>query len=118
MRLLVSGYRFFSNKQLIEDEIIKILSSSSDKNHTIIHGACSGVDRTAHQIAKEQKWDVDPYPYIRSLGKAGGPVRNEQMATKGKPDHALLFLHSKSTGTLNMLEIVKRYNIPYTLIYI
>jgi len=40
------------------------------------------------------------------------------MITEGMPNFALLFLSKQSKGTLNMLNLVKKYDIKYKVIEI
>lgn len=115
MRLLISGYRNFHDQAIIEEQMLAILKDSPGP-HTIIHGKCTGVDLASERIALKHKWNVESYPYIRSLGVRGGPVRNLQMIIEGNPDYALLFLSPSSKGTKNMLTLVEKYNISYTLV--
>jgi len=115
MRLLISGYRNFHDQAIIEEQMLEILKDVPGP-HTIIHGKCNGVDLAAEKIALKHKWKIEPYPYIKSLGLRGGPIRNLQMIIEGKPDYALLFLSPSSKGTKNMLTLVERHNISYTLV--
>jgi hypothetical protein len=118
MRLLVSGYRKYVNRKVILDEILDVFGSYPvDEKHTIIHGGCpTGVDAVAHTLAIEKGWIIEVYPANWSLGKAAGPMRNEQMIIEGEPEFALLFLAPESKGTKNMLELVQKYKIAHTLI--
>lgn len=111
MRLLISGYRNFYDKEVIGREINKLKNVD-----VIIHGGCSGVDTVSDEIAREKRIDLEIYRPNWNLGKIAGPIRNELMITAGKPDYALLFLSKNSKGTKNMLELVKKYQIPFNCI--
>jgi len=121
MRLLVSGYRGYTDEAYIRAEIKEILqlySVDAKEDHTIIHGGCpTGVDHVTDQIAKKEGWKIMVFPaQWKKHGKAAGPIRNEQMVTEGNPDMALLFLSSQSKGTKNMLSIIEKMQIPHVLI--
>ncbi len=115
MRLLISGYRDFKDKKMIEEYMVKILPN--EKN-TVIHGGCKGVDLIAGEIAKKYNWDVEVYNPNWSLGLKAGPLRNERMIVEGYPDIALLFLSKESKGTLNMLNLCKKYKVKHEIVNI
>lgn len=120
-KLLVSGYRDYNDKQVIEEQILTLLKEENVTcNPTIIHGHCpSGVDKTVDTLAKEKGWNVIREPAEWDKYKnAAGPIRNEKMITEYSPDYAILFLHPKSRGTLNMLNLVKKYNLSHTVVHI
>lgn len=112
MRVVVSGYRNYFDREIIERELV--LANTT----VLIHGDCKGVDKVAESIAKEKGWEILTFPYLHQYGKAGGPIRNEQMIVEGKPDYAVLFLSKESRGTKNMLMLVKKYRIPHTIVEI
>jgi len=124
MRLLISGYRKFSDYHVIETEMKKILAESKETDHVIIHGNCSGVDLTADRVAKNCGWSTLIFPaqwdYYAKKGcrNAAGPMRNQQMIAEGKPDYALLFLAPESVGTLDMLARLDKSGIEYSVVYI
>jgi hypothetical protein len=111
MRLLISGYRNYNNYQNIKKEMLNILKA--EENHVVIHGACKGVDSIASKIAEELNLDEEQYPANWNLGLRAGPLRNERMITEGKPDMALIFISKFSKGTLNMKNLLIKYNIKY-----
>jgi hypothetical protein len=118
MRLLVSGYRHFNHEPTIEREMLEILNITPNERHVIIHGNCSGVDKTADRIARKHGWDVDIYNPNWSIGKKAGPIRNREMLENGKPEQCLLFLHPNSKGTKDMKNAIEEVGLPYTIIHI
>ena len=114
MRLVISGYRDFYDKNIIEHEMMKILNTSEE--HTVIHGGCRGVDMIGDAIAKAHGWNVEVFKPDWSVGKRGALIRNEEMVVIGRPTYALLFIHPESRGTKHMLGIVKKYGIPHTIV--
>lgn len=115
MRLLISGYRDYNDEKNIEEQIIKVLNYDSNyKNHTIIHGGCSGVDIISGKIGFKLGLNVEKYPANWKLyGISAGPKRNLEMIKKGRPDFAILFIHKKSKGTVNMRVLLEKYKIPF-----
>jgi len=67
-----------------------------DREHgpitVLIHGGANGADRLADQWARGHGINVQVFPaeWTR-LGKAAGPIRNEQMLVEGKPDAVAAF---------------------------
>jgi hypothetical protein len=117
MKLLVSGYRYFDDFDVIEEEILTILKDSKDSNHYIIHGGCNGVDKTAGMVARKHKYNEIVYPADwHKYGNSAGPIRNQQMIDEGRPDYALIFLSKDSKGTKDMLDRIDKTNIPCTII--
>lgn len=115
MRLLVSGYRNFTDYNIIETEMKNLLLAG--EKHVVIHGACSGVDMTADKAAKNNNWECQIFPANWAKhGKAAGPIRNQQMIDEGMPDYAIIFLSPLSRGTLDMKNRLDRHNIKYTIV--
>jgi hypothetical protein len=84
----------------------------------VIHGACSGADRIAGEIAEQMglseiacpaKWD--------ERGNAAGPIRNQEML-KHNPDIVFAFHEniSKSKGTKDMVVRALAEGIPVKII--
>lgn len=118
IRLLVSGYRNYKSKHIIEEEMKKIIHQFENPAEiTIIHGGCHGVDSIAEEIAKENYWNTCVFKADwNNYGLGAGPKRNEQMITRGHPTHALLFVSKFSKGTLDMKKRLDSHKIPYTCI--
>lgn len=115
MRLLISGYRNYDSREDILDAILYLTRTP----HLIIGDCPTGVDRIVREIADEMKW---PYTMFfadwKTYGKAAGPIRNRAMIEEGKPDHALLFISTKSRGTKNMMSLLDTKKVPYRAINI
>lgn len=136
--IVISGSRTYDN----DDRIRFILKKLNPDIHTIIHGGCKGLDLSAGAIAeKEYKFEViveyaqwknkESPSYSTEKGydpKAGiylyiiiiliGPIRNELMLTKYKPEKVYLFHDDieKSLGTKNMMYLCNKYNILWFLV--
>lgn len=129
MRIIVTGCRDWLWPQLVNREL-NLLYSNVDPCEVliIVHGDCpTGADRFAKEwverqaayCLKEKSKDIppehEPYPYIRELGKRGGPARNKQMAQDGG-DSCIAFWNGVSTGTLNMITEATLAGIPVTIV--
>lgn len=117
MRLLISGYRYFSDYDIVQTEMKKVLCDN--ETHVIIHGNCQGADLTADKVAKDNGWDCLLFPpEWNKHGKAAGVIRNEEMIVEGRPDYAIVFLSPQSRGTLDMKKRLDRHKIKYTLVHV
>lgn len=116
MRLLISGYRYFNDINIVESNIMGAIGD--EKDVTIIHGGCNGVDQLADVIADKHNFKKEVYYADWSLGKRAGPIRNKKMIIDGKPTFAVLFLSKFSSGTKNMLNLINKYKIPHLVINI
>ena len=101
LRVLVCGGRNYTERARVYD----LLSRINDKHGIaiVIHGGASGADYFADEwaallnIARHRfpaQWDKH--------GKAAGPIRNQAMLDKGRPDIVLAF--PGGSGTANMIE--------------
>ncbi len=85
----------------------------------IIHGNADGADTLSALAAISLKYGVESYPANWSrYGRAAGPIRNQQMLDKGKPDLVIVF-HSdieNSKGTADMVRRAKKANIPVRIV--
>jgi hypothetical protein len=89
-----------------------------EKDVTIIHGGCYGVDAVSDAIADKHKFRKQIFNADWSKGKSAGPIRNERMIVEGKPDYGLVFLSKRSVGTVNMIKLLIKYRIPHRIIEI
>jgi hypothetical protein len=51
MKIVISGYREFNDEKVIEKELLKLVKE--EKNITLVHGGCRGVDAIGERIAKK-----------------------------------------------------------------
>lgn len=125
MRVIVCGDREWSDAAFIRRVLEELYEACLKVNEslTVINGECRGADRIAGEWGLEKRaqgWRVEVlgFPYIRELGRAGGPVRNKQMLVKGKPDLVVAFhdaiTHSK--GTVNMMEQAEKAGVDVWLL--
>lgn len=89
-RVLVCGGHNYTNA----DRIFKVLDRAVQNLGltVLIHGAARGADSIADGWAKLHEVEVIAFPAdFKRYGKTGGPIRNTQMITEGKPDICIAF---------------------------
>lgn len=112
MLILITGSRYYTNKESIENEIKKF----SNDNLLIIHGGCKGADLLAEHVCKKLDIKTKIYQANWSLGLKAGPLRNIEMLNQ-KPDLVLAFHEniSESKGTKHVISECQKRNIPFKL---
>lgn len=107
MKIIIAGGREFKNYQTLCDVCSWMLSKTDLSTVTIVSGGARGVDQMGERFAKEHgikfivmKPDWDKH------GKAGGYIRNQEMANAST--HVIAFWDGKSRGTKHMIDIAKR----------
>jgi hypothetical protein len=80
---------------------------------TVLSGCAMGVDKITALWAETDNIPVEKYPYRSELGKAGGLVRNKEMAEKA--DVGICFWDGFSNGTKHMLEYMDKLGKTVTL---
>jgi len=109
-RILVSGSRGWTNKELIA----AALPDSGDV--LIIHGGARGADRIAARIARERGLARQVFlPDWDKFGKKAGILRNIRMLDDGKPTEGMVFWDGKSRGAKHMLDLLRKAEIPTQL---
>lgn len=113
-RVLVCGSRDWTNIESIRRKL-----SQLPTNTVIIHGGCRGADNMAGSVARQLGMEIEIYPAQWNLyGRAAGPIRNQEMLKKGKPDFLIAFHIDipSSKGTWDMLLRGIRAGVPYHLV--
>ena len=96
----------------------------------IIHGDANGADKMAGMIAGEIGFEVETYPAHwhhnescppdckRYVGRAAGPIRNQQMIDEGQPTMAFGFHDDIKTskGAADMFRRLRKHTIENYLI--
>ena len=117
LRILVCGDRFWTNKELIEKELLR--RRLTVDQIFIIEGEAPGADTLAREIAKQYEWPFRKFPANwKKFGLAAGPIRNAAMLKKGKPDLVLAFHNNiqGSKGTRNMVEQARKAGISVEVV--
>jgi hypothetical protein len=107
---LVCGGRDFSDYEFLQDRLwyYAVIYGFTE----LIHGGARGADALAAQWAKETGITARAFPANwQQLGRAAGPMRNQEMIEIGKPDIVLAFL-TGGNGTKDMIRRSQAANIP------
>lgn len=114
MRVAIVGHRRFKNYNVFR-KIMGDWASKYGLPNMIVSGGAPGVDTLAEQYAKEKQIPIMIWhAKWRRHGKAAGPIRNEKIV--GACDHVVAFLHPKSRGTKNTVELAEKAGKPVTII--
>jgi hypothetical protein len=109
MRVLVCGGRDFSDCKAVFDALDDL--ARHEVVDCIIEGDARGADRIAGAWAKRRRVDLRLFPADwNKHGRAAGPIRNQQMIDKGKPDFVLAF--PGGAGTADMVRRAKAAGLP------
>jgi len=114
MRVIIAGGRTFNDYPLLCEKCDNILAKVRTPI-TIVSGGCVGADKLGEEYANERGYPVVVYPYIKGLGKAGGPVRNQQMADNA--DALIAFWDEFSTGTGDMIKKARKKGLLIRVIF-
>ena len=113
-RILVTGERIFEVSVPIWYALAVIYATAHEHTPTLIHGGARGADKLAAYIGAVYGFHVDAYSADwEQYGRAAGPIRNQQMLKKGKPNLVVAFFvdRIKSKGTNHMVKISKEAGI-------
>tara|TARA_Y100000296_G_C5133012_1_gene236612 strand:+ start:565 stop:915 length:351 start_codon:yes stop_codon:yes gene_type:complete len=106
MRILIAGGRNFTDKQFMYEYLEKYLEDVT----VVISGTAKGADRLGEKWAKDHGIAVERYPAQWSrYGRAAGPIRNQQMLDKGRPDLVIVF--KGGSGSKHMATIAKKSGV-------
>lgn len=114
IRVLICGDRNWSNLKIIEDFILTL-----PKDTEIIEGECRGADKKSRYVAEKHGYTVIPVPAEWSkYGNAAGPIRNQNMIDKYKPNLVIAFHNNleSSKGTKDMVKRAEKAGIPVKLV--
>jgi hypothetical protein len=109
MRVLVCGGRFFEDRGLL----FSVLDRLHDEHAftVVIHGMAPGADRLADHWAIFNR--IPAYRFHANWTKhrhAAGPIRNQRMLDRGKPELAVGF--PGGNGTKDMLRKALGADVP------
>ena len=114
MKVIIAGTRNFSNYEMLKHDLDLYRSTTSVTE--IVSGGCRGADLLGEKYAKENNIPIKRFPANWEVyGKKAGPIRNEEMAEY--VDCLIAYWDSKSRGTKNMIETMRKKHKPY-LVYL
>lgn len=106
MKILIAGGRDFADKQFLEQYMSKYLEDAT----LVISGTAKGADSLGEKWANSNDIPVERYPAQWSkYGAAAGPIRNQEMLDKGKPDLVVVF--KGGTGSAHMAKIARKAGV-------
>ncbi len=107
MRIVVGGCRNFSDYELIERHLDRLLAPYDHSGIVFLSGHCAGVDLLAERYAKEHALAVELYPANwKRYGRAAGPIRNEEMVIQA--DCVVAFWDGASRGTKSLISYAQK----------
>jgi hypothetical protein len=106
MKIIIAGSRYFHHISVLLEALNKC--GFKDQITEVVSGNCEGVDKLGENWAKSVGLPIKPFPYLKGLGKAGGPIRNQQMADYS--DGLIALWDQRSTGTKDMISKMKKLN--------
>lgn len=113
-RVIVAGGRYFNNYDLLKNKLDRLKNKIG--NFYVVCGKAKGADTLGEKWAIENNCDVLYFPANwDKYGKSAGVIRNEEMAKNG--NILIAFWDKKSKGTLNMINVAKKYKLPTKIVY-
>lgn len=113
--VIIAGTRTFSDYDLLEKTMDKLLSQKKFSMIKVRCGLCRGADRLGEKYARKRQYEVEYFQADwKRYGKKAGPRRNEQMAIGA--DALVVFWDGKSKGTYSMIQYAKQYNLQIRII--
>lgn len=103
----ITGSRFWYNPTELEEYIARAMTAleyrliPEDGVNFVVGDCPTGVDKAAREILGKLHWCCDLQVYHadwKTYGKKAGPLRNEEMISKGMPNLVLAF---PATGEAN-----------------
>lgn len=114
MRVLVCGGRDYADKAKVFDELERL--NAFNMTLCVISGGATGADSLAEEWARSniKKRNGVSFNGFKAdwnkHGKAAGPIRNQAMIDKGRPDLVLAFPGGR--GTADMIQRAEAAGIP------
>lgn len=106
MKILIAGGRNFTDKQFLFSYMEKYLEEVS----CVISGTAKGADKLGEAWAKHHNITLERYPaQWAKYGRAAGPIRNQEMLDKGKPDLVVVF--KGGSGSKHMATIARKSGV-------
>lgn len=117
MRILITGSREWTDRDLIREAIIFAAQTAGahPQETTIVHGGARGADTIAKEIGKQFGCQVEGHAADwATYRKAAGHRRNAEMVALGA-DACLAFPIGKSPGTRGCVALCEKAGIPITI---
>jgi hypothetical protein len=96
MRILVCGGRHYDRPKFVRETLDALHREQSIT--AIISGGCTGADTFAAEWAKKHGVALEVYKADwYAHGRAAGPIRNQEMLDKGRPELVVAFPGGRGT---------------------
>ncbi len=105
LRVGVVGSRSFPALPLVSAFVAQLPPSV-----VLVSGGALGVDEEAAACWRKRGFAPVVLPFVRGVGRAGGPIRNRQLVQAC--DLVVAFWDGRSTGTLNCIQQARRFRVP------
>lgn len=113
--IIICGTRTFNDEGFMKGNLDNILRNLDKSKITIFSGLAKGPDTYAIKYALVNKLDIQKYPADwNRYGKIAGVMRNEVMAALAT--HCIAFWDYKSSGTADMIQRAKKYELILRII--
>lgn len=116
LRILVCGDRHWTDYKMVYETLEHFNESYVRTGPVlVIDGRARGADNLGNKAARKLGFDTLRFAANwRKFGKAAGPIRNQKMLDKGKPNLVLAFHRNinKSKGTKDMVNRARKAGIP------
>lgn len=98
-RYLICGGRDFADQALMDKALRALILHPTDA--VVIHGMARGADLMAAKWGMDHGAAIEGYPadWV-AQPKAAGPIRNQMMLDKGKPDVVIAFPGGRGTADM------------------
>ena len=112
MRVLVTGGRDFSNRELLFETLDRLHAAHGFT--ALIHGDANGADRLAGEWGAVRGVTVEAHPADwKKHGRSAGPIRNQKMLEE-KPDLVVAFPGGR--GTADMVRRAKQAGLEVVMV--
>lgn len=101
MRVLVCGGRDYCESSTVWGVLDTIRRSVPHDTMVVIQGGAAGADCIAREWCGSRGVPYDNFPADwKAHGKAAGPMRNQRMIDKGRPDLVVAFPGGRGTADM------------------
>lgn len=104
MKVIIAGSRDIPPRlsyPLILRAVAEFEAQHGGITEVVSGGEPRGVDHQGETWAEAHMVPCTVFPFVQGKGKAGGPIRNSQMAAYAD---GLIVIHNGSSGSLDMLK--------------
>jgi len=113
MRVIIAGSRSITDQATVDAAV----EASGFLITEVVSGTARGVDRLGEAWAQARSIPIVRFPADwDKYARAAGPIRNRQMAEYGEA--LIVVMVPKSRGSLNMVQTMKKFGKPSSVVII